>query len=826
MKLQRFIVLLSTLLLLFSSCKKVSTPQLHDGFFTYCGDTVILSPHCFFIDGSLSDAEVNRRSFVFTSLQEAVKYVQDGTEEQPMRIYIAPWVYWLDNPDDQEVRVPIGNNSVPFGMEIDCEYLQLCGLASDASDVVLASNRGQTIGAKGNFTMINFKGDGLHCENITFGNYCNIDLHYKKNPALSRTKRASAIVQAQLAFSNGDKVMARNCNFVSRLNLAPFWGSKRTLFDHCHFESTDDALNGSAVYLNCDFDFYSSMPFGGTSGTGAVLLNCDVNIIGNHDQYFTKVGGQIGLVDVRFYAEGNPLIKWNIDSPFEARSYQHHVLLNGKSIVVDEQKNYPTKVMDNKEILAAYKVGDNYNTYNLLCGDDDWDPMGVKSKIDETYRSLAVQLTVSPTRQLLETGKDEMILSAKAYRFGNYEQEVSVIAWQVADEFKDHVKLFPQGNCCRVIPTNQTDDIRHVIITAATSEGLEAAAVVNVAPAFLPAPEYKEEPKIAQLDGSLQLDYELNTPYSDQSLVRWYRCADEHGENAIEIAVSRFNKPLKNYALSLADVGHFIKVEVQPKHQRCHAGEITSCIFDRIINAGDVLQDANLLTPDIIHMSTQQQSKLVAGVWCMDSFAPIDTKEWAFEVDSSQEPWYVGTGVYGASLDTGLVQNAQGARLRYQPINKGQKNMNVSFTAVPSKTAGQGFSSARMQYMDVAIKMDLEHMTGYALRLIRTTKYGDAIDFILMKYNSGFAEPISEPISANCFRGHCRITLSYADDMLTATASQVKGETPKHVDTAVQSQVHIHAKVEANEFNGFSIQHTGSVGSGATLLKDIVLNWE
>ncbi|MFV0364983.1 MAG: hypothetical protein ACK5JS_00555 [Mangrovibacterium sp.] len=451
---------------------------LHDGFVATATQTIKLSPKCFYVDGSLSDAEANKQSFVFNSVQQAVNKLQNGTEDDPMKLYLAPWVYWLDNPDDEEVRVPVGNNSVPFGIEIACEYLQLHGLATDAYDVVLASNRGQTIGAKGNFTMINFKGNGLHFENITFGNYCNIDLVYPKNPALNRAKRASAIVQAQLAFSNGDKVLARNCNFVSRLNLGPFGGSKRTLFDHCHFESTDDALNGNAVYLNCDFDFYSSMPFGETSGTGAVLLNCGINIIGNHDQYFTKVGGQVGLTDVRFHAQGNPTILWNIDSPFEARSYQHHVSLNGENVVIDAEKSYPTVVMDAKEIRYAYQVGETYNTYNLLRGDDDWAPMGVKNLIDEPYRLLPVQLTILPTRQRLETGKDEMTLSAKAYRFGNYEQEISSITWHVADEFKNDVKLLPHGNSCRVIPTNQTDDLRQVVVMASTPEGLEAAVVV------------------------------------------------------------------------------------------------------------------------------------------------------------------------------------------------------------------------------------------------------------------------------------------------------------------------------------------------------------
>ena len=97
--------------------------------------------------------------------------------------------------------------------------------------------------------------------------------------------------------------MARNTRFMSRLNTGPFWGSKRTLFDRCHFESTDDALNGTAVYLNCTFGIYSSKPFGHTSGTGAVFLNCDIQSFTREKQYFVKGTGPVAAIDTRFTAE-------------------------------------------------------------------------------------------------------------------------------------------------------------------------------------------------------------------------------------------------------------------------------------------------------------------------------------------------------------------------------------------------------------------------------------------------------------------------------------------------------------------------------------------
>ena len=103
-----------------------------------------------------------------------------------MVLHLAPWVYWIDDPDDTSVRVPKPGANAPYGMEIACEWLHFRGLNRDPQKVVLASNRGQTIGAKGNFTMFKFIGNGTSSENLTFGNYCNVDLEFPLKPALGR----------------------------------------------------------------------------------------------------------------------------------------------------------------------------------------------------------------------------------------------------------------------------------------------------------------------------------------------------------------------------------------------------------------------------------------------------------------------------------------------------------------------------------------------------------------------------------------------------------------------------------------------------------------
>ena len=127
------------------------------------------------LDGSLSDNEIRGKEFVFNDVKKAFDNLSDTTI-----LYVKPWVYWVDNPDDPLV-VTGQNGKEPFGMVVKTKKLSIIGLGTDAQDVVFASQRGQMQGAVGNFTMFDFHVDELSVENLTMGNYCNVDLIYPKN---------------------------------------------------------------------------------------------------------------------------------------------------------------------------------------------------------------------------------------------------------------------------------------------------------------------------------------------------------------------------------------------------------------------------------------------------------------------------------------------------------------------------------------------------------------------------------------------------------------------------------------------------------------------
>lgn len=66
-------------------------PIAFDGkILIYKGDTIILGPKTFFIDGSLPDSIAQTFPYVYTSMNEAVSHLTPGSAEEPMTLYSPP----------------------------------------------------------------------------------------------------------------------------------------------------------------------------------------------------------------------------------------------------------------------------------------------------------------------------------------------------------------------------------------------------------------------------------------------------------------------------------------------------------------------------------------------------------------------------------------------------------------------------------------------------------------------------------------------------------------------------------------------------------------
>lgn len=802
----------------------------------YQGKEIILNEKALYVDGQLNEENTRRYPFVYNTVNEAMQHLQPGTEEEPMTVYIAPYVYWIDDPDDPEVRKPLPGQRAPFALIVNCPWLKLYGLTEKPENVVLAVNRGQSQGAYGNFTMMDYYGDGLLLYNMTFGNYCNIDLLYPLKPEFNRTRRMDAITQAQLIFARGDKNQAHNVHFLSRLNLNPIFGAKRTLFNRCYFEMTDDSLCKSGVYLNCGLTFYGSKPFGSTQPVGgAIFLNCDFYVNTTSQQYLVKSRGPLTLIDTRYHCEHPIYIGWNQDPTVERRFYQSNVTLNGKPIQVERKMPEVTVDITDKPLLDAYKVvcGQNtiYNTYNLLAGTDDWDPMGVKKDILEAEKILGRRLHEIPVHldfqlasDTVEAGKAGKAIWAIARRHSDFDACIPGLKWNY-----DRTLLSLEGDNSQKIlrSVNASDSTRTTVIRLTSDLGLEAAKVIVAEPHILDAPEFHTSPVITlKKRGLLTLNYALDLQgKADQSDIKWYRCTSVKGDNPILVKVTRKNVPAADYQLTLNDVGYYIMAEISPKHIRSKYGKPLKVVREQSVSVREVDNHYAYFT-DFVNFPCEQQTNIISGFWTVDGYKPLDTSYYYDWKANTVQNWYYGEGINAARGYQGLLQTVRGARLMFTPIDKKFGDMSVDLVVAPSKSAAQGFGSATGQYLDVCLKFDTRTLTGYALRVIRTTKYHNAVNFYLVKYTAGKTERISEAMTGICFLPACTLHVETKGNKLMAhvtTTSEMRETT----DENLHKTITLTAKMdEVTSLGGVAIQHTGSGRGNSVLLHSLKINWK
>lgn len=814
-------------------------------YIKYQGETIQLSETAIYLDGSLSDELAAQYPYVYNDITKALSAdaLKNGTADKPMTVYVAPYVYWIDDPAATDTVQKTEGYSVPYGMVVNSEYLTIKGLTGNPDNVVLAGNRGQSHASNGNYTMFRFNCSGaITVKNITIGNYCSVDLDYPLMSELNQAKRTETITQAQLADVSGDKMFADNCNFISRLNLDPINGASRSLYNNCHFESTDDALNANAVYVGCDFDFYGNRPLYSSYGTGSTFLGCTfnckiLNVEAEPTQFFTKEGGTITAVDCVYNSNLSvPIsIGWTKTPSTSLKCYQSNIIHNGQSITIGGEGAKETVDITGKSVLDAYKIVSGgktyYNTYNLLKGSDDWDPLGVKDVIKAAGQdTVATQLSITSDVTEIESGKETASIGGTVNYFYGTNDTTQKITYSVSDEDKAYVKLTDNGDgTCKVEGTNNDDAAKKVIINASTESGLEAAVGITVKPSKLDAPEYIKTPVITNDgQGSLKVDYSLDLgSREDMSAISWYRCTDAEGSNKVLVAVTRNDSPEYTYKLTAGDVGYYIMAKVESKNIRSDYGTPVNTVYDKAIGVKDV-RSKNLST-DFSNFPNIKQSEIKAGFWTVDYNRPADTESFgSWQGADTEEPWKYGTTGNGC-VGAGLYEGTQGSRIMYTPVEGTYGDMSLELVVDPAKTAGQGFGSAG-QYMDVLLKFDTSTLTGYGLRIVRTKASSNAVTFVLVKYDNGTVTEISDEVIASCYATGCTISLKVEGNKLTA---HVETPTEQLADQAAKGYPHVvdlTADIEVNSFGGVAIQHTGTVGSGGwqntTMLHNLNVTWE
>ena len=283
----------------------------------------------------------------------------------------------------------------------------------------------------------------------------------------------------------------------------------------------------------------------------------------------------------------------------------------------------------------------------------------------------------------------------------------------------------------------------------------------------------------------------------------------------LKLLFQRFNMPLKKYSLSAGDKGYYIAMSIAPKHIRSLKGKELFVVNKNVVSEKDIKVNPKILETDFRNLSLKNQPAIIPGFWTWDHIT-VQEQDTRNNADRLQDAWYYGDGIEGAGNMQGLLQGRH-ARMSYTPVGEQFADMKLSITVAPFKTAGQGFSVAHL-YMDVLIKMDAKTGTGYALRLIRTTKYGDAVDCLLMKYENGVAIPLTEPVSTSAYRTPCIITLELKGNKLLAELTTTSKNTDPDRPGIVKA-VKLEVTVTTNQWGAFGIEYNGGSPAMINTLK-------
>lgn len=840
-----------------------SQPISFDGkTVTWNGKTFTLDQNTIFLDSRLDSTKLAGNAYAFNNLKDAAAALKSGTAEKPMMLLTAPGVYWVDDPDDAAIRGS-GGGRAPVGMSISCDHLYFYGLNTRRENVVFAVNRGQTQGAAGNFTMFSIQGTGLKSENVTFGNYCNVDLKFPLNPALNRAKRADAIAQAQLFSYSGGDGLAINSAFVSRLNLLPF---ART-YINSHIESSGHA-GGNSIYIGCTLDFYGTNFSGGRS-----FFNCDITfkpssagIRGRTTHRFgfmdgTGAGGV--CVDTRFHrsqemVDNNVAVEISWDrapQSITTRGYQNNVTLDGKPYVIQEAATPGVTVVipDGSQLLNGFKVTHAGQTYynipNMFPGVD---PFGYVSQIkaaavaagknENYYLSIPTAASLRPaagSSTTIRTGQTTATLTCSVTPAA-YAASGALGKWQFTASNPQLVQLTPgANNSITVVGTNTSAAPADVIIVAKNELGLEAAMKLTVEPAFVDPPKFSREPVIASpADGRASLSYQLELGSDlrkDESLITWYRCTDAQGSNPLKVAVSRRDKPEIAYTLSDGDVGSYLMATIRPKHNVSEAGPMQTVYSRAAVSREDV--KIHSIDTDFQNFPADPQPKIIPGTWTLDGYAaPEAGRNNSPRYAVNPNSWTYGPGQAGSINQFGLYQTARGARLFYTPADGKYDAMSVRAKFAPNKSTGQGFGSATEQFLDVYIKYDLATNSGYGLRIQRlTTEEINAIGyngsgavagcaFFLTKFTNGVMTPVSKKLMSSAFATECTVDLSFKNGRLTASVTS-DDEVRSGDAFDYPREVRLDESVDANAAGGTGMLFTGTVGVNAVLVTGWQTSW-
>jgi hypothetical protein len=788
----------------------------------------------YLVDGRLAqDDPANKK---FKTLQAACAAVPAGTAEKPTVIGIAPNVYQLPPAAGSTTSLTINKN-----------YITLLGLTNNRRAVVLADNRGNKMGGDGangvgssNGYVVSVNATGFTAKNLTFLNYCNVDYEYPGDPSKNLTKRSGTITQAVALDTTGDKHVYENVAFCSRLDTT-FIRCTRSYFKNVFIEGTDDFIGGGQVgvwedceiifptgsgvcaaggiaFINCKFSATQGMQFSKGAGRGVALINCVMPVN----------SPQSPVAWVRGKAPPRPNLGYVTYHTKDAKG--------NKAVVMDGSVGAPTftysRELSDQEVLA-------FNSWNMLRATptgvvDAWDPAGARAKYEAAGQgSMVFRMAVTngaggggaaagrggaPGRGGV-AGAGATGAAAGGGGFGaggggfggggggipnvrtggaGATIGATVSPSRVADPtitWSTESKLISLSRTTgpNVIVTGKNNSLpEYVPITATAANGFRAVAWVYVEPAYVASPTLAQGPTLSPpAAGKIAVNYAYDLGgREDQSVITWSTCDDASGANPREVAVSRGNLPLKAYTITSGDVGKFIKVGVQPKHNISDPGPAVFAVATSPIAASDL--KSSTVSPNFRNFIPTTNPTYVSGLWTL-------LGNW--------------TSVTGDNLVNGFGVRvaSQGAALLYQQDAK-CGDMQIELAMSPEKTEGMGFGSPgsgtdgdRIQKSDIFIKYDPRTKNGYSLRFWRTTQSTQKCMYQLYRIVDGVGSPLNDrQVLTGVFKPNTQLVMKIISNRFTVSARN-------DVDDEVLS---LEGTITPNDFGGAGVAWFGTVPRG------------
>jgi len=591
---------------------------------------------------------------------------------------------------------------------------------------------------------------------------------------------------------NSDKITFTNSVF-NNVNIIN--DGKRVLFYQCEFNTANPVMGGTgfAVFYKCRFNIKGNFlsksifkPDRKNRLKGLVFLESEFFI----DEliktfYITRGNSMITLLNNKFNTSEETHVIWT-EKDVEVKNfyYAQNTYQSNESLYIERS--------DEAAFEIAKEAIPSFNPYNMLRGEDEYDPLNIRNLYNE--KDLDVFYIETERNKSVVSGEKDALLKMFAHPIDAKINFLVESSEDVSIKLKEYNREKHERNFS-LNGINFSDELEYRYITFTMDNGLKAETLLEIKPSIIEPPRFLETPIITIENGEAYLDYELNlSGREDMSEISWYR-VDKKDRSYFEdfkmtlksnemdcrkIAVSRNSKPCKKLKLSINDVGKHLKVNIKPKHIRSNAGSGLN-IMSRIIKASDIIEDKIIYDFQNVVLGSNHEIEngylTPKGIWKYDKLKS------------------------GSAY--GMVPESEKCAFYYQD-EKPVTNMSVYLKLAFENKNGALFS-VEEDIFETYIKYNYKEKSGYGIRFTAVNPNKNKVALTLYKYDRGSAYPVSESMICSNILMDTEIFMEIQRNKLKVMVISENGK--------YQSET-LMAEIGQSSFNGTGLYFSGTVKEG------------